>query len=483
MTRFQAIVIGAGPGGICSGIRLRESGCDDFVILEKASGLGGTWYHNRYPGAACDVPSHLYSFSFATRLDWPRPYSPQPEILTYLQDVAERHDLARHLRFDTEVRRAEWIEERALWRVQTANGEALEAPVLLSAMGMFNELHVPEIPGLEEFAGTRFHSARWPQGHDLIGERVGVIGSAASAVQLVPKVARDATQLDLYQRTANWVLPKDDTPYRQDELDAFRDDPSQADEVRRKIYGDVELLLTYDDEASLAAADRAGREALLVVENPETRRALEPQHPYGCKRPLLSNDYYPTFNRDNVALITDPIDHVTAEGVVTRNGRLRAVDTLILATGFDTTRFLSAIEVIGRDGIRLEERWRDGAYAFLGSMIPGFPNLFMMYGPNTNNGSIIEMIEHQVDFAMRQIERLGAEDLATIEPSPQATTSYNEHLQSEIDSVEVWQADCFGYYRGPTGRIVTQWPHNMGAYERQMRDAPASAFVVSPRRA
>jgi len=249
--------------------------------------------------------------------------------------------------------------------------------------------------------------------------------------------------------------------------------------MRDEIYRDIEELVTYQNERVMAAAARAGREALLVVEDPEVRRKLEPRHPYGCKRPLLSNDFYPTFNRANVELVTDPIDHVEARGVVTTDGRLREADTLILATGFQTTRFLAAIDVRGRGGERLDALWRDGAYAYLGSMIPGFPNLFMAYGPNTNNGSIIEMIEHQVDFAIRQIDRLEREGLAAIEPTRAATDAYNDRLQRDIDAVEVWQADCLGYYRAPSGRIVTQWPHGMARYAQQMRDVDPEAFRVT----
>ncbi len=481
MTRNEVLIVGAGPGGICAGIRLGQTGRHDFTILEKASGVGGTWYHNRYPGAACDVPSHLYSFSFESRADWPRPFAPQAEILDYLEHCAEKYGLMPHIRFETRVERATWCDDEGVWRVETDTGEVFEAPILLGAIGMFNELHIPDIPGLDDFAGTRFHSARWRHDHDLTGRRVGVIGSAASAVQFVPQIAKVVGQLDLYQRTANWVLPKDDTPYTSQALERFRAEPETVAALRRELYDGIEPVLTYDDEELLAASDKAGREALRQVDDPETRKKLEPRHPYGCKRPLLSNDYYPTFNRPNVELITDPIDHIEPSGVVTQAGRLREVDTLILATGFETTRYLSAIDVIGRDGVSLSDAWEDGAYAFLGTMVPGFPNLFMMYGPNTNNGSILEMIEHQVAFAIRQIERIESEGLARLEISAEATRRYNEALQRDIDRVEVWQADCHGYYRSASGRIVTQWPHNMTEYGRRTRNVDPAVFETTPR--
>ncbi len=481
MIRHEYLVIGAGPGGLCSGVKLKESGRSDFVILEKSSGVGGTWNHNRYPGAACDVPSHLYSFSFDCRADWPRPFSPQPEILTYLEECAEKHGLLPHIRFDTTVERAEWIDAESVWRVTTDGGDVYESRILLSAIGMFNELNYPDIPGLDSFAGTLFHSARWRQDHDLVSERVAVIGSAASAVQFVPEIAKEASQLDLYQRTANWVLPKEDTPFSQEQLDGFRNQPDLVREMREEVFKGIEPVLTFDNEKLLAAADKAGRGALLEVEDAEVRSKLVPQHPYGCKRPLLSNNYYSTFNRQNVELVTDAIERVDPKGVVTVDGKLRESDTLILATGFDTTRYLSAIDVTGREGARLEDVWSDGAYAFLGTMIPLFPNLFMMYGPNTNNGSILEMIEHQVAFAIRQIQRIDAEDLAWLAVRQDATEAYNVAIQKDIDGVDVWQANCLGYYRSPSGRIVTQWPHNMTEYGRRTTDVDPRIFDSAPR--
>jgi cation diffusion facilitator CzcD-associated flavoprotein CzcO len=481
MIRHAYLVIGAGPAGICSGIKLKDSGREDFVILEKGSGVGGTWYHNQYPGAACDVPSHLYSFSFDRRLDWPRPYSPQPEILSYLEQCAEKHGLLPHIRFNTRVERAEWIDSESVWRVTTDGGDVYEARILLSALGMFNELNYPDLPGLDSFEGTCFHSARWRQDHDLEGERVAVIGSAASAVQFTPEVAKQARQLDLYQRTANWVLAKEDVPYSSEELEGFRSQPDITAEKRNEIFQLIEPILTFDDEKILKASDKAGREAILVVEDPEVRAKLMPQHPYGCKRPLLSNNYYPTFNRPNVELITEGIERIDPKGVITTDGKLREADTLILATGFDTTRFLSSIDVVGREGAQLEEVWSEGAYAFLGTMVPRFPNLFMMYGPNTNNGSILHMIESQVGFAMQQIERIESEDLAWLEPKPDVTEAYNDALQKDIDGIEAWQADCLGYYRSPSGRIVTQWPHNMGEYAKRVGNVDSSAFVSERR--
>ena len=481
--RRRVLIIGAGPGGLCAAIALQKSGRRDFTILEKASGPGGTWYHNRYPGAACDVASHLYSFSFERRMDWPRPFSEQPDILAYFEDCVSKYALAPHIRFDTPVASAHWDDEENLWRVVTAQGETFEAEILIGALGMFNELHWPEIPGLAEFGGTSFHSARWNQDHDLTGRRVAVIGSAASAVQLLPPVARMAAHVDLYQRTANWVLPKADTPFTAEEIESFHSDPRIADELREALWQEIEEIVTYDDEDKMRAAEEVGRRNLEQVEDPILREKLHPTHPYGCKRPLLSNDYYPTFNRSNVELVTDAIERIDAKGVVTVDGRLREADTLILASGFQTAKFLSAIEVRGRGGRDLEKDWAEGARAYLGSTIPGYPNLFMLYGPNTNSGSILHMIESQVAYALRQIERIEAEDLAWLEVREDVHDRFNDELQERISGIGPWQASCPGYYRSESGRVVTQWPSNTADYRRRMQKPDVEAYQVGYRSA
>ncbi|MCH2172040.1 NAD(P)/FAD-dependent oxidoreductase [Myxococcota bacterium] len=472
----RIVIIGAGPGGLCTAIRLKQEGIEDFVVLEKASGVGGTWWHNRYPGAACDVRSHLYSFSFEPKVDWTRPYANQPEILAYLEHCAEKYALAPHLRFETPVQAADWDDTRCRWTLRTKAGETLEADILISAVGMFNELNYPKIEGLDRFAGKAFHSARWDPDWDLTGRRVGVIGSAASAVQFIPELTAQAGQVYLHQRTANWVLPKDDVPYTAEQLREFAKDPKAVPNSRETIWDEIDVLITFSDESRLEAAARAGLRNLEVVEDPELRSKLMPEGPYGCKRPLMSNDYYPAFNRDNLELVTEPISHLTADSIVTADGTTRKVDTLILATGFETTRFLSAIEVTGREGRRLSEAWNDGAQAYLGVSTAGFPNLFMLYGPNTNNGSILYMIECQVDFALKQIQRLENEGLAWIDVKPEPMESFNAEIQRDINGVTVWQAGCNDYYRSPSGRVVTQWPHSMGEYRDRIESLDPQHF-------
>lgn len=471
-------IIGAGPGGICMGIKLLEAGIDAFTIFERAPSVGGTWFHNTYPGCACDVQSALYSFSFEIKRDWSRPYATQPEIREYFAHCVERYGLAPHIRLSTGIAAAHWDDQRAMWRLVTEHGDEHEFDVLVGAVGMFNGVHWPDIPGLDGFAGTVFHSARWDHDHDLAGERVAVIGSAGSAVQFVPEIVREVGQLHVFQRTPNWVLPKEDVPYTPEQLERFRTDPDAMLEERRTIFERIDGLITFADPAIVAAAQEWAATNIAVVEDPELRAALTPDFPHGCKRPLTSNDWYPTFNRPNVELVTDPVERVTAEGVVTADGVCRAVDTIIMATGFETTKYLSAIEVTGRDGRSLRDDWRDGAHAYLGVTAAGFPNLFMLYGPNTNNGSILYMIEHQVAYTMRHLERMRSDGLAWVDVRPEVMDAYNDELQRDLDAVEVWNAGCNGYYRGPTGRIVTQWPHSMTEYEARTTTPDFDAYEV-----
>jgi cation diffusion facilitator CzcD-associated flavoprotein CzcO len=464
-------IIGAGPGGICAGIRLKQAGYEDFVILEQAPRVGGTWWHNSYPGCACDVPSHLYSFSFATQTDWPQPYGTQPEVHAYLEDCVERFGLTPHIMLETRVTAARWDDALAKWHVTTDGGETLTVDVLVGALGLFNLPVYPDIPGLDRFAGTVFHSARWNHDHDLAGEAVAVIGSAASAVQFVPKIAPIVGRLDVYQRTPNWVRPRDDA-YTPEQRERFRTDPAAAAQERQTIWGWINAIQGLRDPEMLRESTEVCLQNMTVVADPETRRKLKPDYPFGGKRPLISNDWYPTFNRANVALITDQIAEITADAVVTADGTARAVDTIILATGFDTTRFLSAIPVTGRNGLNLQDAWSTAPEAYKGITVSGFPNLFMLYGPNTNNGSIIFQIECQVDYLLRHIDRMDATRLAWIDVKPEAMAAYNLELQSDLDQVEVWNSgSCRDYYRGASGRIVTQWPHGMDRY-RDMTSAP-----------
>ena len=479
-TQRRIAIIGAGPGGLCMAIRLLQSGIDDFIVLERGSGVGGTWYHNRYPGCECDIASHLYSFSFEAKTDWSKPYARQPEILAYLEHCVAKYGLRPHLRLSAGVERARWDDTRSRWRLRLAGGETVEAAVVISAIGMFNDVAYPDIPGIESYQGIQFHSARWNGDHDLAGRTVGVIGSAASAVQLVPEIVHDAAQVHLFQRSANWVLPKDDTPYTTGELERFAARPAELLALRQQISDDVDGE-RFLDPGFQQAMERLGRRAISVVRDPETRRKLTPTHPWFCKRPLFANTYYPAFNEPNLELVTDPIEHITPAGVATADRRERAVDTLVFATGFAATRFLSSIDVTGRDGRPLSRAWDDGAHAYKGVATAGFPNLFMLYGPNTNQGSILTMIEYQVEYVLKLLHHMEREGLAWIDIHPDAESDYNDWLQEAIAGVDVWHAGCNGYYRAPNGRVVTQWPRPMGEYGEQLARLDPAAYEVRER--
>jgi cation diffusion facilitator CzcD-associated flavoprotein CzcO len=481
MSKSRIAIIGAGPGGLCMAIKLKAAGYDDFVILERSGGVGGTWYRNRYPGCACDIQSHLYSYSFEIKPDWSRPYATQPEILEYMEFCAKKYDVLPHCRFFSEVVRATWNDSSATWTVELESGDRVEAEVVVSALGMFNDLAWPDIEGLDTFAGTSFHSAQWNWDHDLTGETVGVIGSAASAVQFVPEIVKQAGQVYLYQRTANWVLPKMDDPWSEEELEARRRDVNLALAIRRQIFEAVDTGQTFSNLDLNAVREAAVLAAIQEVEDPEVRAKLVPTHPYGCKRPLNSNNYYSSFNRPNLELVTDPIERITSDSIITVDGRARRVDTLIVATGFAATRYLSAIDVVGRGGVHINDAWNDGAIAYLGVTTAGFPNMFMLYGPNTNNGSILAMIEYQVDYVMRLLELLAAEELAWIDVRADVMRTYNDDVQQAMGRVSVWQAGCSSYYRSPSGRIVTQWPYSMTEYLNRSSAVDRAAFEVAAR--
>ena len=473
-------IIGGGPGGLCMGKRLDDEGFSDFVILEKSSEVGGTWNHNRYPGCECDVASALYSFSFEVKPDWSKPYGTQPEILEYMRGIADKYDLLSRCRFNDGVKAAAWDEASAQWSLTLESGATIEADVVVSAIGMFNELSWPTIEGLDSFAGKVFHSAQWDWSYDLADKRVAVIGSAASAVQFVPEIVKSAGQVHLFQRTANWVLPKVDKPYTEDELESFRADPTPILRMRGEIADAMNKFMLFSNPALNADREAAVLDAISRVNDPVVRAALIPDHPFGCKRPLLSNHFYPAFNRDNLELVTQPIARITPDAVVTADGTERTVDTVIVATGFAATKYLSAIDVTGRNGRTIDEAWSDGAMAYLGITTAGFPNLFMLYGPNTNNGSILLMIEHQVDHVLAHVRRLAEENLGWVDVKPEPMEHFNDEVQEAMGRVAVWNAGCNGYYRSPSGRVVTQWPFTMTEFENRTATLDLDAFEVGP---
>ena len=457
----RVAIIGAGAGGIATGVLLKQAGFEDFVILEKNAGVGGTWYRNRYPGLVCDIAAPLYQFSFELNPEWSGPYPPQPELLAYFERCAEKYGLLPHCRFGVAVQSAVWNEERGHWTLTLDSGETARADAVVSGVGMFGDLVFPEIEGLDSFAGTSFHSADWNWEHDLSGRTIGVIGSAASAIQFVPEIVKEAALVHLFQRSANWVMPKADEPYTKERREILRSDPAARQAARDEVWNTLDpggagaFTTIHEQMAEVCRAHMA------VVEDPDVRAKLLPDYPWGGKRPLLSNHYYPAFNRGNLELVTEGIARITPTSVISVDGAERPIDTLVLATGFETTKFASVVDFVGRGGIPIADAWSDGAQAYKGVMTSGFPNLFMLYGPNTNGDSLITTIEFEAEYAVRQIRRLAEEGLAWIDVKLAAMNRYNEQLQKDIAAVTPWQAGARDYYRSPSGRIVTQWPGRM----------------------
>lgn len=474
-TRFA--IIGAGAGGLCTGIKLLERGQDDFLIFDREPRVGGTWQRNTYPGVECDIAAHLYCYSFAPNPDWSRPYPPHTEIREYLERVARENGVDPHLRLGVSVESARWDEQAARWRLVLDTGEEVESQFVVSAVGMFGKPATPNIPGLDSFEGTTWHSAVWNHDHDFTDERVAVIGSAASAVQFVPEIVPKLGQLHVFQRTPNWVLPKANVPYDDEQKKAFNDKPELMEESRTQLFNVVEMSLTYLEPGFFKAAEDMGRDALLVIEDPALRAQMTPDHPFGSKRPLASNSYLQAFNLPNVELVVDPIERVTKDGVLTKDGKERVVDTLVLATGFETQKFASVIDFEGRDGLRIRESWEKGPEAYFGVTTSGFPNLFMLYGPNTNGGnSIILMLEFQIEYMLRLVDETKAAGVDWIDVRRDVMDEYNTGLQEELNSVEVWQVGASDYYRTAAGKIVTQWPHCFAVYKERVDADDLSSF-------
>ncbi len=458
---WRIAVIGAGPGGISAGYYLRTAGHTNFTIFERDGDVGGTWQRNRYPGLACDVWSHVYSFTFSLNPSWSRSYAAQPEILAYMRRTVTDLDLWPHIRLNTGIASAAWDDDTATWTLTTDAGERVVADVVISGQGMFGELKYPAIDGRESFEGVAMHTGAWDESVDLDGKRVAVIGSAASGVQSIPELAKVAGRLHVFQRSANWVLPKEDVEHTVEQLDRFSTDPAALQEYHNGIMAFLGPSTPFSNPQINGAAEWVAAVAIQQVEDPVVRAQLTPTTPWGCMRPLFSNDYYPTFNRANVELVVDPIVRITPTGIVTADGTARDLDVIVFATGYVVDKFASRIPITGRGGRSLDEAWADGAQAHLGITTAGFPNLFMLYGPNTNQGSLIPMIEYEAQYAVKTIQAMDAAGLDWVDVKPEVMDAYNTTLQAALDGVEVWKGGCSHYYLSESGRMVTQYPHSM----------------------
>jgi len=478
--RCEVAVLGAGFGGLAVAHRLAQMGVDDVLILERDDGVGGTWRANRYPGAACDVPSHLYSLSFAPNPRWSRAYASQPEILDYIEDCYDRFDVRRKVRTRTEVVAATWDDGTATWHLRDRDGGTYEASIVVSAIGMFHTPKLPAIPGLKEFAGTVFHSARWDPDHELAGERVAVIGTGASAIQVVPAIADEVAHLDVYQRNAPWILPRRDPPYTDAQRREFAERPEVAAEHRQALHDLLESSTFFlsGDAFAAAMADVARQFLEDSVAEAELRTQLTPQHHLGCTRPLISTDYFPALQRPDVDLVTTGIERVTPGSIRTVDGVERPTDTIVLCTGFHATEYLRGIEVIGRDGVRIHDRWGGVPRAYHGIAVPGFPKFFMLYGPNTNQGgnSILLILEAQAQFVASALTALRDTGARTLEVTEDAMARYTDELHADMQRT-VWVEGCTSYFHTAAGDVVTQLPRQAGWYRERTESLDRDDFT------
>ena len=481
----RVAIIGAGFGGIGAAIQLIKDGERDFVVLERGRDVGGTWRDNHYPGCACDVPSHLYSLSFAPKSDWSRTFARQEEIFDYLRETADRFGVTPHVQLGHAVEAVTYDEEERRWSVRTARGE-LTADVVIAAVGPLSEPSIPDLPGAERFRGPAFHTAAWDDELDLAGKRVAVIGTGASAIQVVPTIAPLIARLEVFQRTAPWVMPRLDRPIPRWRQRLFRRLPAAQKVVRGWQYWSRELVaIGLMHPRLMTVLERTGREALArQVHDPEVRAKLTPTFRMGCKRILLSNDYLRTFNRANVSLVTEGIREITESSIVTADGVEHEVDVIIWGTGFHVTDFPVAERISGRGGRTLAHQWRGGLAAYKGTTVAGFPNLFFVLGPNTGLGhnSIVFMIESQLRYVMSALREMRREGLATIEVRPDAQDAYNDEIQRRMRG-SVWTTGgCASWYLDANGRNTTLWPGFTWPFRRQTERFDRGAYDAEPAR-
>ena len=476
-------ILGAGFGGLGTAIRLSQRGERDFLIFERAADVGGTWWANTYPGCQCDIPSHLYSFSFAPNPNWTRTYPKQPELRDYLRATAEKFGVYDRIRFTTEVTGANWDEEASVWRISTSQGD-YTADVMVAAPGPLSEPSIPDLPGIESFAGTIFHTARWNHDHDLRGKRVAVVGTGASAIQAVPEIAEQVEHLDVLQRTPPWVVPHRDRPITRVERALYRAVPPLQRLVRAGVYFSRELLvpgLVYRPQILKAVEKLARKHLADQVPDPELRAKVTPDYTIGCKRILPSNKWYPALGRDNVEFVTDAITEIRPNGYVTANGTLHEVDTIIFATGFFVTDIPLADIVTGKEGKRLSEVWHRSPQAYRGTAMAGFPNLFLLVGPNVGLGhnSIVFMIEAQITYVLGALEQMRARGADRVEVRPDAVIAYNDRLQSKMGKT-VWNTGgCASWYIDAEGKNTTIWPDFTFRFWKQTRAFDAAAYELT----
>jgi len=463
-------VLGAGLGGLCAGIKLKEAGFDNLFIFEKAAKVGGTWRDNTYPGCCCDIQVALYQFSFAPSLDWSHLFPRHFEVQKYTEDLADNFGLRPHLHLNEETKSAVWDEARALWKITTSSGKSYESNAIVAALGQLNRPVIPNIEGRESFAGPAFHSARWDHSVQLAGKRVAVIGSAASAVQIIPEIAKEVKHLTVFQRTANWVVPRLDRPITEEEKALIITAPHVAMLNRDLLYQNADFLTWQAFSWTTAGRDAFTRVALnhLNEQVPDAalRKKLTPDYPIGCKRVLVADDYFPALQRPNVTLETGAIARITPRGIETKAGAKIDVDVIIYATGFETTGWRWSVDVVGKNGTHLHDAWADAPEAYLGITTAQFPNLFILYGPNTNLGhnSITFMLERQVEYVVKALSALRERNIAAMEIKRKSQDQFQRDLQAALGKTTWADPHCNSWYKNSKGHITQNWSSHTRDY-------------------
>jgi len=478
---YEVAIIGSGFSGLGMAIQLKKAGRMSFVVLEKASAIGGTWRENTYPGCACDVPSHMYSFSYERKPDWSRMYSSQPEIWDYMKECVDKYGLAPYIRFNTEMSEAVFDEGNDMWYVRTADGRSITARIVVSAMGALSRPAYPQLPGMERFRGVAFHSAEWNHAYNLSGKRVAVIGTGASAIQFVPQIAPKVSHLTLFQRTPAWVLPKPDRAISRLEQFIYRYVPGAIGLFRNFIYWRQEFtgLGFVHPKLMNAAKKMALRHMKSQIPDSVLREKLTPNYMIGCKRVLLSNDYYRALARPNVDVVTDGVKEVRENSIVDGRGVEHPVDAIIYGTGFRVTDLLTPVRIIGRGGVDLNDAWRSGPEAYLGVMAAGYPNFFMLLGPNTGLGhnSVVFMAEQQIRYAMRCMRLMREKRVTSIEVRTERQEAFNREVQRRLQTT-VWASGCRSWYQDANGKNVTLWPGFTFQYWSVMRRLNVDDFCL-----